>query len=115
MFRRWKEIYRKLDSAASLVVGLEQHDEQIANLNAAIMALMIDPELGPKRRESAKKKLETLLLYQAQGREDAERLRELYESAAARVAAAEMEIAELRKRLNALEAAMTVKSGREQP
>ena len=111
----WKEIFRKLDSAASLVVGLQQHDEQIAKLNAAVMGLMVDPDIGPKRRDSARRRLESLLLYQAQGREAVERMQELYESAVGRVAVAEMEIAELREKLEALEAALKGKLDGEQP
>jgi chromosome segregation ATPase len=106
MFRRLKEIYNKLDSAASLAAGISQHDEQLAKLNAAVIELMNDPDLSPKRREKARKNLEDLLLYQAHARKQTERMRELYESAAFRIAAAESEIAELKKKLEGLEASL---------
>lgn len=109
MFRRLKGIYRKLDSAASLAAGISQHDEQLAKLNAAVAELMNDPGLSPERREAARKNLETLLLYQAQSRSETEHMRALYESTAARVAAVESEVAELKKKFEALDASLNGK------
>jgi len=106
VFQRLRGIYRKLDSAASLAVGISQHDEQLAKLSAAVAELMNDPSLSPERREAARKNLETLLLYQAQSRSEAEQMRELYESTAVRVAAAESEIADLKKKLEQLEVSL---------
>ena len=109
MFRRLKSIYRKLDSAASLAAGISQHDEQLAKLSAAVAELMNGPALSPERRDAARKNLESLLLYQAQSRRESERMRELYESTAVRIAAAESEIADLKKKLEALEVALNGK------
>jgi sugar (pentulose or hexulose) kinase len=109
VFRRLKGIYRKLDSAASLAAGVSQHDEQLAKLSAAVAELMNDPGLSPERREAAKKNLETLLLYQAQSRSETEQMRMLYESTAVRVAAVESEIAELKKKFEALEVSLNGK------
>ena len=103
VFRRLKSIYRKLGAAASLAAGISQHDEDLAKLNAAVAELMSDPGLSPQRRDAARRNLETLLLYQAQSRGETERMRELYESTAVRVAAAESEISNLKKKLEALE------------
>ena len=113
MFRRLKSIYRKLDSAASLAAGISQHDEQLAKLSAAVAELMNDPGLSPERRDAARKNLETLLLYQAQSRGEFERMREFYEANAVRVAAAESEIADLKKRLEALEVSLNGKGPEE--
>jgi len=109
VFRRLKGIYRKLDSAASLAAGIGQHDEQLAKLTAAVAELMNDPGLSPERREAARKNLETLLLYQAQSRSQTEQMRELYESTAVRVAAAESEIADLKEKLEQLEISLNGK------
>ena len=106
VFRRLKSIYRKFGSAASLAAGISQHDEQLAKLSAAVAELMNGPALSPERRDAARKNLESLLLYQAQSRGESERMRELYESAAVRVAAAETEIADLKKKLDALEVSL---------
>ena len=103
MFQRLRSLYRKLGAAASLAAGISQHDEQLAKLNTAVAELMNDPGLNPERRDAVRKNLETLLLYQAQSRGETERVRELYESTAVRVAAAESEIADLKKKLEALE------------
>ena len=106
VFQRLKSIYRKLGTAASLAAGISQHDEEPARLNAAVAELMNDPGPSSERRDAARKNLETLLLYQAQSRGETERIRELYESTAVRVAAAESEIADLKKKLKALEASL---------
>jgi hypothetical protein len=103
VFQRLKSLYQKLDAAASLAAGISHHDEQLAKLNTAVVELMNDPGLSPERRDAARKNLETLLLYQAQSRGETERMRQLYESTAVRVASAESEIADLKKKLEALE------------
>ena len=114
MFQRLKSLYRKLDAAASLAAGISQHDEQLAKLNTAVAELMSDRGLSPERRDAARKSLETLLLYQAQSRGESERMRELYESTAVRVAAAESEIADLKKKLEALKVSLNGKGPEEE-
>ena len=114
VFRRLKSIYRKLDSAASLAAGISQHDEQLAKLSAAVAELTNGPALSSERRDAARKNLETLLLYQAQSRGEFERMREFYEANAVRVAAAESEIADLKKRLEALEVSLNGKGPEEE-
>ena len=109
MLRRLKTIYRKLNSAGSLAAGISQHDEQLAKLNVAVAELMNDPHLSPKRREAARRSLETLLLYQAQAKDQADHLRTLYESTAVRLAAAESEIADLKSKIGRMESSLNGK------
>ena len=105
MLQRLKNIYRKLDSGAGLLSGrLKTYDQELARLRAAVAALAIDvPGLNPKEKEAARAKLEGLLAHNGEAKEELERLAALYESSAARVAKAEMEIADLRKKLKTME------------
>jgi len=108
-----KNLYKKLGASASLLSGLRVHDEQLAQLRAAIATLMAeDPGLSPAEKEAARVKIESLLAYQAVSKDETERLRALYESAAARVAATEAEIAALREKLTALEETLKDRGGR---
>ena len=109
MFRSLKTVYRKLSSAGSLAAGISQHDEQLAKLNVAVAELMKNPDLSPERRETARRSLETLLVYQAQAKDQADHLRTLYESTAVRLAAAESEIAELRSKIGRIESKLNGK------
>ncbi len=115
MLQRLKDIYWKLDSGAAVLAGkLKSHDVQLKQLNAAVAAFALGSPGGgadDPGREAAKAGLIGLLAYQANARAEIERLLTLYESALARVAAAEMEIADLREKLNAMEQAL---NGREQ-
>ena len=107
MFNGLKNLYKKLGSSAALLSGLRAHDEQLAQLRAAIATFMADtPGLSPTEKDAAKAKIESLLAYQAASKDETERLRALYESAAARLAATETEIAALREKLNAIEASL---------
>ncbi len=107
MRQRLKNLYQKLGSAGALLAGLRAHDEQLAQLRAAIATLVADkPGLSAEEKEAAKAEIEGLLAYQAVSRDETERLRALYESAAARVAVTESEIADLREKLKVLEDAL---------
>ena len=113
MLNRLKKLYKNLGASAALLSGLRAHDEQIAQLRAAIAALMTDtPGLTPAEKETAMAKIEALLAYQAVSKDEAERLRALYESAAARVAATEAEIVALREKLAAMEGLLKDRGGR---
>jgi len=108
-----KSLYKKLCASAALLSGLRAHDEQIAQLRAVIATLLADtPALPPAEREAAKAKIEGLLAYQAVSKDETERLRALYESAAARVAATEAEIAALREKLATIERLLKDRGGR---
>ena len=100
MLQRLKDLYQKLGSGAALLTGLRAHDEQLAQLRAALATLVAEsPGLSAAEKEAAKAEIEELLAYQAISRDETERLRALYESAAARMATTEAEIAELRDKL----------------
>ena len=113
MIKGLRNLYEKLGSATSLLSGLRAHDEQIAQLRAAITTLMADsPELSVKEKQVAQAKVEGLLAYQAISKDERQRLTALYESAATRLAAAEAEIAKLRERLRDMQAALKDRGGR---
>ena len=104
MRRLINDLYQKLSSGAALVASLRAHDEQIAQLRATIAALLAEaPNLSQDQKQAAIAKIEGLLAYQAISCSETGRLRELYEAATTRVAKAESEIEELRRRLEALE------------
>ena len=107
MLQRLKHLYRKLNSGTGLLSGrLRSYDQELAQLRAAIAALTVEaPGMDPKQKDAARAKLEGLLAYQGDAKQEIERLAALYESSAARVAAAEMEISDLRKKLQSLEKA----------
>ena len=108
-----KILYKKLGASAALLSGLRAHDEQLAQLRAAIATLMAEaPGLSPAEKKAAKAEIERLLAYQAISKDEAERLRALYDSAAARVAATETEIADLREKLKAMEGSLKDHGGR---
>ena len=113
MIKSLKNLYKKLGASAALLSGLRAHDEQIAQLRAAIATLMVDtPGLSDVEKEAAEAKIEGLLAYQAVSKDETERLRAFCESAAARVAATETEIAALREKLTALEETLKDRGGR---
>lgn len=101
MLQRLKNMYRKLDAGASILSGkLKAHDRELAQLRAAVAALAVDGSGDDEQqKEVARRRLEGLLAYQADGKEEIERLASLYESAVARVAGLEKEMADLRLRL----------------
>lgn len=105
MLQRLKNLYLKLESAAAVLSGrLKSHDQQLARLRAAVAALAAEtPGASPEEKEAARVKLEGLLAQSGATREEMDRLAGLYESSAARVAAAEQEIADLRRRLQTVE------------
>ena len=105
MLKRLKNLYRKLDSAAAAFSGrLKSHDRELARLRAAIAALAVDMSgADPKEKHAAQTKLEGLLAQNGAAKEELDRLAALYESSVARVAVAESEIADLRKKLEAME------------
>jgi chromosome segregation ATPase len=99
-----KNFYKKLGASAALLSGLRAHDEQIAQLRASLAASLAEAQgLSADEKAKAQAKIEDLLAYQAVSKDETERLRALYESAAARVSATEAEIAELREKLTAME------------
>jgi len=99
-----KILYKKLGASAALLSGLRAHDEEIAQLRASLAALLADEQgLGAEEKAKATAEIEGLLAYQALSRDEAERLRALYESAAARLTATEAEIADLREKVTAME------------
>lgn len=113
MLNQLKSLYKKFGASATLLSGLRAHDEQIAQLRAAIATLIAEaPGPSPAEKKVAQAEIEGLLAYQAVSKDETERLRALYESAAARVAATEMEIATLREKLNAMEIALKDLGGR---
>lgn len=100
MLRRLKDIYTRLGSAVRMGSRLSQHDRQLAQLGAAVAAVSTQmPGLDAKDREAAQAKLDEFLAYQGASTAEQERLSMLYESLAARIAQAEMEIDELRRKL----------------
>jgi hypothetical protein len=108
-----KKLYKRLSASAALLSGLRAHDEQIAQLRAAIATLMSErPGLSPAQKEAAKAKIEGLFAYQALSKDETERLRALYESGVARVAGTEIEIAALRERLDVMEESLRKQGGR---
>lgn len=112
MFNSLTNIYKKLGASAALLSGLRAQDEQISQLRATIATLLSETHgLSAAEKEAAKAKIEGLLAYQAVSKDETERLRALYESAAARVAAAEAEIAALREKLSAMESALKDRGG----
>lgn len=113
MLNSLKNIYKKLGSGAALLSGLRAHDEQIAQLRAAVGAILAEaPGLSAAEKEAARAKIEALLAYQAIAKDETEGLRALYESAATRLAAAETVIAELQDRVSAMEDALRRRGGR---
>ena len=113
MLNSLKSLYKKLSASAALLSGLRAHDEQIAQLRAEIAALLAGKRgLTAEEKAAAKVEIEGLLAYQAVSKDETERLRALYESAAARVAATEKEIAALREKLSAMESALKDRGGR---
>jgi chromosome segregation ATPase len=108
-----KNLYKKLGTSAALLSGLRAQDEQIAQLRATLATLLSEKHgLSAPDEEAAKAKIEGLLAYQAVSKDETERLRALYESAAGRLAAAEAEIAALREKLSAMERALEDRGGR---
>lgn len=108
-----KNIYKKLGSGTAVLSGLRAHDEQIAQLRAAVGAILAEATgLSAAEKEAAKAKIEGLLAYQAIAKDEAERLRALYGSAATRLAAAEVVIAELQDRVSAMEDTLKRRGGR---
>ena len=113
MLNSLKSLYKKLSASAALLSGLRAHDEQIAQLRTAVATLLSEKHgLSAAEKVAAKTKIEGLLAYQAVSKDETERLRALYESAAARVAATESEIAALREKLSAMENALKDRGGR---
>jgi len=105
-------LYNVFAASTALLSGLRAHDEQIAQLRATVAALLAAaPGLTAEEKETAEAKIVGLLAYQAVSKDESERLRALYESAAARVAAAEAEIAALREKLSAMESALKDRGG----
>ena len=104
MLNNLKSLYKKLGASAALLAGLRAHDEQIAQLRAAVATLLSEKHgLSAADKEAFVAKIEGLLAYQALSKDETERLRALCESAVARVAASETEIAGLREKLAAME------------
>jgi tRNA C32,U32 (ribose-2'-O)-methylase TrmJ len=92
-----KNLYKKLSASAGLLSGLRAHDEQIAQLRASLATLLAEKKgLSAEQKAKAQAEIESLLAYQAVSKDETERLRALYESAAA-------QISELRERLSELE------------
>ena len=111
VLQRLKNIYRKIEGAASMSGRLRSHDQQLAELHAAVAVLAVEGHgLDATEKEAARVKLEGYLAYRSDAKEEIERLAALYESSAARVAAAEIEIADLRKKLLAIEGAPVSRS-----
>ncbi len=101
MLNSLKSLYKKLGASAALLSGLRAHDEQIAQLRAALASHIAEKQdLSAEERAKAKAEIGGLLAYQAVSKDETERLRALYESAAMRVSATEAEIAELREKLD---------------
>jgi len=112
VLQQLKGLYHRLDSGiVRLKSKLRSHDEQLEQLRASVAALAVDGMEDPDQRRAAKQRLEEMLVHRAVDREELERLLALYESAVARVAAAEAGIAELRERLSALERASGKQAG----
>jgi chromosome segregation ATPase len=108
-----KNLYKKLGASAALLSGLRAQDEQIAQLRASLARLLAEKQgLSDEDKAKATAEIESLLAYQAVSKDETERLRALYESAAARVAATEAEIATLRERLSEMENAVKDRGGR---
>ena len=104
MLNGLKNFYKKLGASAALLSGLRAHDEQIAQLRASLAASLAETQgLSADEKAKAQAKIEGLLAYQAISKDETERLRALYQSAAARVTATETEIAELREKVIAME------------
>lgn len=113
MLNSLKSLYKKLGASAALLSGLRAHDEQIAQLRASLATLLAEKQgLSAEDTAKAKADIESLLAYQAVSKHETERLRALYESAAARVAATEKEIAALLEKLSAMESALKDRGGR---
>ena len=113
MLNGLKTLYKKLGASAALLSGLCAHDEQIAQLRASLSTLLAEKQgLSAEGKAKAKAEIESLLAYQAVSKDETERLRALYESATARAAATETEIAALRERLTELENALKGRGGR---
>ena len=113
MLNSLKSLYKKLGASAALLSGLRAHDEQIAQLRASLATLLAEKQgLSAEHKAKAKAEIESLLAYQAVSKDETERLRALYESAAARVAATEKEIAALREKLSAMVSALKERGGR---
>jgi chromosome segregation ATPase len=108
-----RNLYKKIGASAGLLSGLRTHDEQIAQLRASLATLLAEKRgLSPEEKARAKAEIESLLAYQAVSKDETERLRALYESAAARVAATETEIAALREKLIEMENGLRGRGGR---
>ena len=108
-----RNLYKKIGASAGLLSGLRAHDEQIAQLRASLATLVAEKQgLSPEEKARAKAEIESLLAYQAVSKDETERLRALYESAAARVAATETEIAALREKLIEMETGLRGRGGR---
>ncbi len=60
------------------------------------------PKLSTAEKKASKARIEGLLAYQAISKDEVERLRALYESAAARLAVTELEVADLREQLKVM-------------
>ena len=113
MLNGLRNLYKKIGASAGLLSGLRAHDEQIAQLRASLATLLAEKQgLSPEEKARAKAEIESLLAYQAVSKDETECLRALYESAAARVAATETEIAALREKLIEMETGLSDRGGR---
>ncbi len=113
MLNGLRNLYKKIGASAGLLSGLRAHDEQIAQLRASLATLLAEKQgLSPEEKARAKAEIESLLAYQAVSKDETERLRALYESAAARVAATEAEIAACERSLARWRAALKDRGGR---
>ena len=109
------DFYQKLSLGAELVYSLRRHDEQIAQLRAVIAGILGDSHhLNEDQRRAAVTNIESLLAYQAISYRETEGLRAQYEAALARVAKAEHEVAQLRRRVEYLERPAATKDSGDQ-
>lgn len=112
MLNSLKSLYKRLGASTALLSGLRAHEEQIAQLRAALATFIAEKQgLSSEEQAKAKAEIERLLAYQAVSRDETERLRALYESATARVAATEAEIAVLREKVATMEGSSKDRGG----
>lgn len=113
MLNSLKNLYKKLSASTALLSSLRAQDEQIAQLRAALASFIAEKQgLSPKEHAKAKAEIEGLLAYQAVSRDETERLRALFESAAVRLATTEAEIAALREKVATMEGSLKDRGGR---